>query len=141
MHRLTPQERTFSKEYAATGDATYAATKAQYSHPATSSARVLARQDVKAEVDRHLKGILAKGAEKGAAFLVRVVDDEREPTKLRIQAATVLIKADQGYDEAKRGEREPHEMSIDEIQSKLAALEAEAGNRAKEIGGNASVFE
>ena len=77
----------------------------------------------------------------GAAFLVRVVDDEREPTKLRIQAATVLIKADQGYDEAKRGEREPHEMSIDEIQSKLAALEAEAGNRAKEVGPNASVFE
>lgn len=139
--RLSPQERTFAKEYANTGDATYAATKAHYASPATSSSRVLTRPGVKAEVDRQLKGILAKGAEKGAAFLVRVVDDEREPTKLRIQAATVLIRADQGYDEGKRGEREPHEMSIDEIHAKLAALEAEAGNRAMPVEQEASVFE
>lgn len=138
--RLTPGERAIAKAYAEVPNQAYVAFKTGMSSGGISLA--LARPAVQDQVEKNLKQLLEEGSMKGAKLLSKVVDDEKVPMNLRIQAGTNLIKAHQNYDAGKGGEREPHEMSIDEIHAKLASLEHEASNRARLIEApDSSVFE
>lgn len=131
--RLTAQERTFAREYASTGDATYAATKAQYAQPATSSSRVLGRPVVQESIKRQQLARLNNELLPLALDTISgILNNAKATDSNKLTAAGLVMK----YSVGAMGEgeaKEPHEMSADELQAQIARLRNEAAERARPV--------
>ena len=138
--RLTPPERTFTKEYAMTGNAIYSATKAGYSSPQPRSSELLQKPAIQAEIARQQQEILFRDALPAAVnCLISIVKDARAAAGARVQASKVILDRTLGQDDATGG-KEPHEMTAEELakaiaEAKLraAALESAKADRARPI--------
>jgi hypothetical protein len=119
---FTRQERAFIHHMANTGDAVYAATKAGYNHPQTLGARIVAKPAVKAavlhEAERILRDELLPLA---LATHKRLLTDKATPAGAALGATKLAYDRTLGTDDGK-AEKEPSEMSYDELQQSIERL-------------------
>ena len=126
-------QRTFIHHMADTGDATYAAAKAGYAHPAVRGAENKHDPTLASEVRRLARERLrTEGAEVGVRVLIEIAVDVKQPAGARVQAADKLVKH-AGLSAEGGEERELHEMTGEEIARAIAALQHAASDRAKPI--------
>jgi len=131
--RLGRQERTFATHYAATGDKTYAATKAGYSQPAVGAHRALSRPAVLAEITRQqTERLVSEALPAAVKCLVDIITNDKAPAGARVQAAKVVMDRTLGVDDGRNG-KEPHEMTGEELANAIAELERIAASQAKVI--------
>lgn len=129
---LTAKERAFAERMAATGDATYAATKAGYSSPMTRGSELKTRPAVRAEVARRTQDLLfnellplAYAAHKA------LLTDAAVPAGARGQAVKLAYDRTLGALEGGSEDKDPSEMTYDELQASIARLRNEQDNRAE----------
>lgn len=130
---LSPMQKTFAQHYAATGDATYAATKAGYRTPAVRGSENKSDPAVAAEVRRIARETLrTDGAEVGVRVLIEIASDAKQPAGARVQAADKLVRHSGLSAEGADG-REPHEMSGADLAKAIDELTRIAADRAKPV--------
>jgi len=142
---LTPREKAFSDAMARTQDQTYAATKAGLAHPRVAGSQLMARPAVRAEVTRKVTDLLfnellplAYEAHK------KLLTDAAVPAGARGQAVKLAYDRTLGAVEGAGAEKEPSEMSYDELQASIARLRQEQDNRAegaKDVTPDSGVFD
>lgn len=129
---MTPQEDAFIDAYVASGDAQYAGTKAGYAAPSKSSYKALARPDVHAEIIRRQQARLTEELLPLAVeCLNRLITDKRTPAGAAFNAAKYVI--DRGLGAVENMDKEPHEMSPDELAKQIQQLRDEAAKRSGKI--------
>lgn len=130
--RITPKEKRFIEAMARTGEAEYSATKAGYSRPEVMGSQIMKqRPEIRARVlerasellftellplalDRHKMLLTANGVPAGA------------------QLGAVKLAYDRTLGEQQEHvEKEPSEMTYDELNGSIARLEREARERAE----------
>lgn len=131
--KLTPMERAFSEKMVATGDPVYAAEKAGYSSPHARASQNMANQaivdDIRKKCLKQLNdGILPLAIEQHEKLL----KDPLTPAGARVQAIKLAYDRTLGAGDD-GSTKEPHEMTSEEIDRRLAALRAEAANRSKPV--------
>lgn len=131
--KLTPQERTFAKHLGATGDKTYAATKAGYSVPGVQGFQVAARPAVAEEAQRQALArlhneVLPLAVERHLALLT----DKRTKGPTLTKAIDLAYKYGLNAEHAAKS-KEPHEMSAEELATAIDALKRAAADRARPI--------
>lgn len=131
---LNVQQKAFATHYAVTGDAIYSATKAGYSKsPAPRASQNLALPSVQAEIARQQTARLFSEALPAAVqCLVSIIGSDKAPAGARVQAAKVVLDRTLGADGAGR-DKEPHEMTPEELARAIATLERVASDRARPI--------
>lgn len=122
---LTPQEKTFVKHAASTGNLAYAGYKAGYVDPDKHAYRVIARPEVanavRAEQTRRLeKDALALAVD----FIIKTLQDDKAAPKIRLEAAKVTLSYTLGRN-ADAAEKAPEDMTAEEIAARLAELRAQ----------------
>lgn len=131
--RLTPQERCFSKEFADSGNAVLAATKAGYAHPSKAAYNALARPAVQGEVRRQQLARLENEAlPLAVGLLVHVLQDEKEATRNRLTAAQIVIKANETLKEG-AAETPLQEKSAAELRAMLDVVETRLAELAVDV--------
>lgn len=147
--RKTVQEATFIGFAAKTGDAVYAARMAGYADPVkraydkTHDPAVMEAVR-KAQVTRLNNDLLPKSLD----LLEKVILDDKEATRNRITAAQTVLKYSLGQSEG-ADSKEPHEMTPQELQSRIDALRKAMSDKAVQViegkasepGPDASVFD
>lgn len=131
--KLTAQEAQFIGHYAATGDATYSAKMARYSHPSIQGWQkaqnpAIAEATRKVQVNRLNNDLLPKSLD----LLEKVILDDKEATRNRITAAQTVLKYSLGQSEG-ADSKEPHEMTPQELQSRIDALRKAMSDKAVQI--------
>lgn len=131
--KLTPQERTFARHLAATGNQTEAARKAGYAHPAVAGSTVAARPLVAAEAQkismaRLQNEVLPLAIERHLAILA----DKKANGPTLTKAIELAYKYGFSGDNAAR-DKQPHEMTGEELAEAIAALKRAAADKAKPI--------
>lgn len=141
---LTRKERAFVAHMANTGDSTYAATKAGYSGPMQAGSELMGKPAIKSEVLRRAEQILRD--EMLPLALVthkRLLSDAAVPAGAQLGAVKLAYDRTLGEDEGK-ADKEPSEMSYDELQRSIDQLkqaqDALAG-QARDITPESGVFE
>lgn len=132
--RLTAQERAFSQHMADTQDRTYAAEKAQFAQPSRDAGRLLARPAVQQDISRRVMAKLADLGELAVATVHEAMTSKTSTWTNKLVAADMVLKRLEKGDEA--GAKEPSEMTYDELQAQIRALEirqAEIADKAKPI--------
>lgn len=105
-----------------TGDTVYAATKAGYSSPGTQGAQLIARPAIKAEVLRKAEQILRDELLPLAlATHKRLLTDAAVPAGTQLGAVKLTYDQTLASDENK-ADKEPSEMSYDELQRSIDQL-------------------
>lgn len=131
--KMTPQERTFAAQYAATGDKVYSATKAGYGSPATRASVALQRPAVQAEIARQQQEILFREALPAAVkCLIEIATDNKAAAGARVQASKVILDRTLGVNEAMGG-KEAHEMTAEEIAKAIDELKRLAADKARPV--------
>lgn len=146
--KLTPQERTFAKHLGATGDATYAATKAGYSHPGVQGSQVSGRPAVAAEAQRHaLAQIQNQVLPLAVSRHIALLTDKKTKGPTLTKAIDLAYKYGLNAENAAKP-KEAHEMTAEELALAIDALQRAAADRAKPVidleanaGEAASVFD
>lgn len=125
--RLTPMERRFVETMAKVKDASYAATKAGYSHPVVAGSQLMANPLIAEATREEARRILRDKAGPAAVYVATsILLDEAQPGNTRLKAADMLMKASgMGVDESEAG-RDLHEMNGDELRAYAAKLERQA---------------
>lgn len=131
--RATPQERVFVERFAATGDKAYAAEKAGYAHPLIAAHKALARPGNQSEIarlqlERLFSVILPLAIEQHESAL----RDPGTPAGAKAQLIKLAYDRTLGADD-KAAEKEPHEMTAEEIDARIAKLRQAAADRAKPV--------
>jgi phage terminase small subunit len=130
---LTSQERRFADAMAATGDKTYAATKAGYKHPHVVGHIVAAKPAMQAEIaKRELARLFEEGLPAAVNHLVECVRDAKAPHNAKNMAAKIILDRTLGQQDAFKG-RDPHEMTPDEIARAIEEFKRIASERARPI--------
>lgn len=127
-------ERAFAEGMAQTGDATYAATKAGYSSPAQLGRQLKAKPDLQQDISRRVMAKLADLGELAVATVHEAMTSKTSTWTNKLVAADMVLKRLEKGDEA--GAKEPSEMTYDELQAQIRALEirqAEIADKAKPI--------
>lgn len=128
--RLTPSERVFVHHMANTGDQVYAATKAGYGTPRVRATELMGKPAVKDAVLRRAEEILRDELLPLAlATHKRLLTDKAVPAGAALGATKLAYDRTLGTDEGK-AEKEPSEMSYDELQASIEALRREQDARA-----------
>lgn len=131
--RTTQQEKTFIAAMAATGDRTYSAKQAGYSQPSRDAGRTLARPGVQAEIARlQVEKLFCEALPAAVDCLVSIIRNDKAPAGARVQAAKVVLDRTLGSEDAGR-QREPHEMTPDELAKEIDKLTRIAADRATPI--------
>lgn len=131
--RMTGSERVFAERYAATNDKQYAGTMAGYAHPRQRASDALARPEIQAEIRKQQLAILFSVALPAAvACLVSIVTDSKAPAGARVQASKVIFDRTLGQTEGGQ-DKEPHEMTSEELAKAIGELERVAFERAKVV--------
>jgi len=126
---LTPMQREFSRQMAATGDATYSATKAGYRAPAVLGSRLANQADVAEDVRRRARQrLMTEGAEVGVRVLLELASDVKQKGSTRGAAAKSLVQLSGIAGAQALSEGDLADMPADQIRTLLAeaqrALEA-----------------
>lgn len=130
--RLSQQELTYATNVAKTGDPTYAAKVAGYSQPYVAVHRLKERSIVNAEVKRQQEARLFNDLLPAAVGLLeRVLADETETTRNRIQAAKIVLDRTLGAPGAAES-KDIHEMTAGELEDYRRKLEAQLREFAQE---------
>lgn len=136
---MTPMERSFAKHYATTSNIEYSATKAGFAQAATGY-RVIKRPAVQELVDAHRARLKTTLLGKALDRLEGILDDKKSGGTALVQSINTTFKYALGEAAAEGVDKEPHEMTGDEIARRLASLDvqamtlqAEAAERAKPI--------
>jgi hypothetical protein len=129
---LTPKERVWSEAFAATGDAAYAAWKAEYSMStlAMVTHRNKSNPAVMADVRRRRAEKAATAAEEGLDITIETMRDKTHAPKVRLEAIRMVWQTDKELNGADALLKDAHEMTGDEIQAVLTAAHAELARRA-----------
>lgn len=129
----SPQERTFIQRYVATGDAQRAAAEAGYSQPRSQGYQALARPNVQAEVFRlQMERLTNEALPLAIDTLVACMRAPAAPWAAKNQAAKIALEYTAGRDGAGK-DKDPHEMTADELNERIAALEARKVELARPI--------
>ena len=125
--------RTFIKEYAVTGNGTYAATRAGYAQPAARAADALKRPEIVEAVRREQITRLNNELLPLAVQAVeRLLLDAKTPAGAVVQAAKLVFDRTLGAQDG--GQRkDPSEMTGEELQQAIEQLRREAAERARPI--------
>ena len=131
--RRTDKEALFIGHLAATGDATYAATRAGYSNAAIQGWQkannpAIADATRRAMIARLNNDLLPKSLD----LLERVLTDDKESTRNRITAAQTVLKYSLGQSEGGES-KEPHEMTSAELQARIDTLRRAMADKARPI--------
>lgn len=132
---LTPMERVFAKHLASTGNPVYAAKEAGYSHPSSAATRNSQNPAVQSESRKYARQLLHEGALVGVQTLLSIAQDVKQPAGARVTAGDKLIRHS-GLSAIDRDEKDPAEMTGEELQRAIAAAEqlySELANRAKPV--------
>ena len=127
-------ERAFADRMAETGDPVYAATKAGYRAPEAQGYQLKAKPEIQQDIARR---VLAKLADMEDLAIQTIRDAMTSPTATwtnKLVAADMVVKRLEKGNEA--GAKEASEMSYDELQSTIRALQirqSELANNAKPI--------
>jgi phage terminase small subunit len=137
--RLTPQERVFVGHMARTGDAVYSAAKAGYAQPENrgpEKARTLRNEVLQHFDDLIVTELVPLAFER----LKHNLTDKAVPPGAANQAVKLVF--DRAYrDDADMLDRDPSEMTLDEIVRKQQRLQAERESRAKDVTPDSGVFD
>lgn len=111
-----------------------AATQAGYKWPASSAYQLARRPDIQAAIikeqeSRLLNELLPLAVEAHKNLLTAA----NVPAGARVQAVKLAYDRAFGPDGSQKPEKEPHEMTADELASALDRLRNEAANRAKPV--------
>ena len=126
-------EKAFSNKMASSGDAVYAAEKAGYAHPRQAASKNMQNVDVQNDIRRQSlkklnEGILPLAVDEHERLLRdKLVPAGAKATLIKLAYDRTLGANDDG------SQKEPHEMTSEEIDRRLAALRAEAANRSKPV--------
>lgn len=136
--KMTPQERIFTKAYAASGDAATAALKAGYARQ--DQGYVVARRSGVAEEVRKLAlaRLTSEALPIAVATLIEVMTDKNQRGSARNMAAKIVIDRTLGEKGGADG-KEAHELTGEELARAIEDLEREAAARAKPV--NPGVFD
>lgn len=131
--KMTRQERIAAERYVATGDKVYAMEKAGYSHPAANAPRVFNRPAVQESIKRQqLARLNNELLPLALDTLETILTNPKATDSNKTTAAGLVMKYSVGA--AGEGEaKEPHEMTVDELQAQIARLRNEAAERAKPV--------
>lgn len=128
---LTPMEKSFAEAMARTSDPVYAAHKAGYSTPRVRGYELAARPAVQAEVLRQAEATLRDEILPLAlATHKRLLTDKAVPAGAALGATKLAYDRTLGVDEGK-ADKEPSEMSYDELQASIETLRREQDARAE----------
>lgn len=126
-----------------TGDSTYAATKAGYGSPMSLGSQLMGKPAIKAEVLRKAEQILRDELLPLALAAHKRLLDPTTPHGAQLGAVKLAYDRTLGEDEGK-ADKEPSEMSYDELQRSIDQLkqaqDALAG-QARDITPESGVFE
>jgi phage terminase small subunit len=131
--RFTHQERVFTARYAATGDATYAAEKAGYGSPTARAAQNMAKPELVAEITKLTRARIANELLPLAVGRHKAVLEDQTCTGQALNRAIELAYKYGLGDGAAVQNKEPHEMTAEELATAISALERVAGDRAKPV--------
>lgn len=127
-------ERAFAERMAETGDPVYSAAKAGYAAPAKNGHVLKAKPEIQADIGRR---VLAKLTDMEDLAIKTIRDAMTSSTSTwtnKLVAADMVVKRLEKGSEA--GAKEPSEMSYDELQSTIRALQirqAELADKARPI--------
>ncbi len=141
--RFTRGERAFIEPMARTGDAVFAATKAGLGAPQTTGYDLMKRPAVRAEVIRKAETIMFDELLPLALTTIKDLMKDTIPAGARLGAAKLAIDRTLGVQQTDSGEKEPSEMSYDELQASIARLKREQESReesAKDVTPEPSIF-
>lgn len=131
--KQTPQERVFIDAYVARGDAKAAAEAAGYKLPGIAGNNVLARPAIQAEIvrlqqERIANELLPLAVDVHKALLTGA----NVPAGAKVQAVKLAYDRAFGPDDAAR-DKEPHEMSAEELAEAIDKLKRVASERAQPV--------
>lgn len=142
--KLTPRERALAKHYAATGNKTEAARKAGYAVPHIAGSEVMARPAVAAEAQRiSLARLQNEVLPLAIERHLRLLTDKKTSGPTLSKAIELAYKYGFNSDSVAK-DKQPHEMTGEELAEAIAALRRAAADKAKpiiDVEPNASVFE
>lgn len=131
--RLTPQELTFSRVMADTGDKHYAAAQAGYSNAKVQGSQLINKPAIQSQIVQYQAGrLVEEGLPAAIDCLIGLVKNDKAPAGARVQAAKVILDRSFGADGDAAG-KQPHEMTPDELQAAIDRLRKEASERAKPV--------
>lgn len=131
---LTAKERTFAERFAATGDGVYAASKAGYGQPGIRAAELKARPAVHAEIARrHVDLLFNELLPLAVEAHRKLLTDAAVPAGARAQAVKLAYDRTIGAAEGADAEKDPSEMTLDEIIKRTEQLQRERSDRAKDV--------
>lgn len=132
--RSTANERVFVEVMAQTGDRNYAGTKAGYAVPASGASQALARPAVQDAIRREqLARLNNELLPLAIKTLVDILTSKTATERGKLTATTIVMKHTVGSGIEPGEGKEPHEMSAQELQERIAALRREASERATPI--------
>lgn len=132
--KLTAQERKFSQVYADTGSVGYAAEKAGYAFPHVSGSKALARPAVQESIKRQQLARLNNELLPLALDTIEgILRNPKATDSNKNTAAGLVMKYSVGSAGEGAQEKEPHEMTADELQQQIDRLRREAADRARPV--------
>ncbi|AUQ95960.1 hypothetical protein PhaeoP66_03218 [Phaeobacter inhibens] len=134
--KRTGRERVFVEHMAASGDAVYSATQAGYAHPPSAAVQLSQRPAIAAaikrkELDRVTNDLLPLATDR----VEKILKDPKENSRVVLAAAKLVWDRSFGGQDGD-GSKEPHEMTADELQNRIAQLrdiQTALANGAKDI--------
>jgi hypothetical protein len=125
-------ERTFSAQMAATGDRTYAATKAGYSHPVQAGAKLSKHPGVVADMQRQIENELQNDLAPLATWRLRkVMLDDSQKGSVHVAGAKLIL--DYALKRIGAAERDLSEMTAEQIRELLVETERAYAARMKVV--------
>lgn len=129
--QLTQAEKTVAGVLASTGSPAYARQKAGVSAPGFH--KIINRPAVQAEIARlQTERLFSEALPAAVDCLVSIIRSDKAPAGARVQAAKVVLDRTLGSDEAAK-QKDPSEMTPDELAEAIAKLEQVAASRAKVV--------
>ena len=130
---LTPREAMFTGYMASTGDATYSAAKAGYPSPQVDGWKrannpALMATVRKAQAARVTNELLPIAVD----LLHHFLTDTKETSRIRLEAVKVVFKHSLGAGDG-ADDKDPHEMTTEELQARLDTLRRAAADRARPV--------
>lgn len=131
--KMTHQEKVFAERFAVSGDRGYSARAAGYASPHVAAHKNLTKPSVQAEITRQqTERLFSEALPAAVQCLVSIIGNEKAPAGARVQAAKVVLDRTLGSEDAGR-QREPHEMTPDELAKEIDKLTRIAADRATPI--------
>jgi len=131
---LTPKEQVFAERMASTGDRIYSASKAGLAHPNVAASQLMARDAVRAEVvRRHTDMLFNELLPLAVEAHRKLLTDTAVPAGARAQAVKLAYDRTIGASEGSADQKDPSEMTLDEIIQRTEALQRERADRARDV--------